>query len=138
MGPGPFWIENKKLENPQKNEIFDDYLFLGIKYCQNTVSKLHFTRLPPLHELSYLPMSLIGFQKKTWIGGRVCVVKFIFFAVWNCFNFARPLTYCLVFFCSVLYIVCTVNAYIYMKSEKKTIKKTKKNMQICRYLSIKY
>ena len=29
--------------------------------------------------------------------------------VWNCFNYARPLTYCLIFLCSVLYIVCTVN-----------------------------
>ena len=40
--------------------VFDDYLFLGIKYCQNTVSKLHFTRLPPLPVLSFLSMSEIG------------------------------------------------------------------------------
>ena len=31
--------------SPQKIKIFDDYLFLGNKYCQNTVSKLHF----PVH-----------------------------------------------------------------------------------------
>ena len=37
----------------------------------NTVKILHFTRLPPLHVLSFLSMSKIGFQKKKngW-GGR--------------------------------------------------------------------
>ena len=57
--------------------FFDDYLFLGIKYCQNTVSKLHFTRLPPLHVLSFLAMSEIGFPQKIWIGGWVYVVSSI-------------------------------------------------------------
>ena len=28
MGPGPFWIENRKLENQEKTvKIFDDYWF---------------------------------------------------------------------------------------------------------------
>ena len=29
-------ILDRKLENQKKNKIVDDYLFLGIKYCQNT------------------------------------------------------------------------------------------------------
>ena len=29
MGPGPFWIEIRKLENPQKIKIFDDFFIFG-------------------------------------------------------------------------------------------------------------
>ena len=73
-------ILDRKLENLKKIKIFDDYLFLGIKYCQNTVSKLHFTRLPPLDVLSFLSMSEIGLQKKNWIGvGGCCKLYQIFF-----------------------------------------------------------
>ena len=68
--------------------------------------------------------------ERNWVGRWVDVVSSIHFLggiVWNCFNFARPITYCLVLFCSVLYIVCTVNVYIY-ENWKKSLKK--KNMQV--------
>ena len=77
MGPGQFWIEHRKLEK-KKKKIFDDYLFLGIKYCQNTVSKLHFTRLPPLHVLSFLSIPEIGFQNFRTLQGPLRIVLFSF------------------------------------------------------------
>ena len=109
---GHFWIENRNWKTRKKLKISDDYLFLGIKYCQNNFSKLHFTCLLPLHALSFLSILDIGLKKHTKIGYLLWALSKFFLDVWNFFNFAKPLTYCLVFFCSVLYIVCTVNVYI--------------------------
>ena len=60
MGPGPFWIENKKLKNPPKIKIFDDYLFVG-----NTVKILsqNCTLLVSRHYHDYLSMSEIVSNK---------------------------------------------------------------------------
>ena len=45
-------------------------------------------------DLSVLAVSLMGFQKKNWIGGWVGGLSSIqfFWDFWNFFNFAKPLT----------------------------------------------
>ena len=46
------------------------------------------------YDLSVLSMSVMGFQKKVWMGGGwvgLALSKF-FLDFWNLFNFAKPLT----------------------------------------------
>ena len=47
------------------------------------------------YDLSVLPMSVMGFQKKSlhrgWVGG-VSSIQFFWLDFWNCFNFTKPLS----------------------------------------------
>ena len=70
---------------------------------------LHFTHLPPLHVLSVLSMSEIGFQKKNWIGGGGVGGCWMSGIVLTLQGPLRIVLFSFVLYCII--IVCTVNVY---------------------------
>ena len=74
MGPGPFWIEKRKLENPKKLKSLMIFLFSAIKYCQKTA-----LYTSPATTCTKFSVNVEDWFPKKWMGvGGCCELYPIF------------------------------------------------------------